>query len=136
MPEHPHSPTYSDDPAYYQVGGWGDQWRTDVISAVDWLGHTFKVGDKVMYCISAGRGQMMAIGEVKQIRARQEPRYRWENHPDPEQTGRQRVLTGHVDVVEVQVLTERTSGGWNNKERTKPAWVNPMNITSLANIND
>ena len=78
------------------------------VAATDWRGNRFCVGDMVMYCIGAGRGQMMAEGRVLQIRT---------NTSYPE--------------IEIQVLTERTSGLWNNEKRTRPAWVNPMNITAV-----
>ncbi len=124
MKQHPHSPVFSDTPTYYQPRSWSDeQWRTDVLSAVDWLGHTFKVGERVMYCIGAGRGQMMALGTVQQIRAK--PGKHWDLET------RRYVEEGVFDV-EVQVLTEKTSGHWGNKERSKPAWVNPMNITAIT----
>lgn len=123
----PHSPTFSDTPTFHQKGGWGDQWRTDGQSAVDWLGNTFSLGDKVMYCIGAGRGQMMAIGTVRQIRSREVTLYGW----NPET--RERMSEPGVEV-EVQVLTEKTSGHWDNEGRSKPAWVNPMNITALAEL--
>ena len=77
------------------------------VAATDWRGNRFSVGDMVMYCVGAGRGQMMAEGRVLQIRP------------------------GKYTTIEVQVLTERTSGAWNNGKRTRPAWVNPMNITAL-----
>lgn len=132
---HPHSPTYSDTPTYHQPGGWGDSWRTDVLSAVDWLGNTFKLGDKVIYCIGAGRGQMMAIGTVRQIRAKDVQYRDWSQSALDDKTGQSRetVVKTRTEI-EVQVLTEKTSGHWGNRERTKPAWVNPMNVTSLENI--
>lgn len=127
MSEHPHSPVYSDEPTFYQAHEWGDKWRTDVLSAVDWLGNIFRLGEKVMYCIGAGRGQMMAIGTVKQIRTRQYEANRWD------QESKSYYKVSMVEI-EVQVLTERTSGHWDNEKRSKPAWVNPMNVTSLNNL--
>jgi hypothetical protein len=115
-----------------------------VVSAVDWLGHRFSVGERVMYCISAGYGQMMAIGEVIQIvkEVKQARSYR-EAEPGEEPEfpgyraingtvypGRMSVYTDYDDIT-VQVKTLKTSGHWNNRERTRPAWVNPMNITAL-----
>lgn len=128
--QNPHSPELKDD---------------KVVSAVDWLGNRFHVGDKVMYCISAGRGQMMAIGEVLQIKndVRQWRSYR---DADPgEKADREytaldgthyRAVTVYTpyDHVTVQVKTLKTSGHWNNQERTKPAWVNPMNITAIKSV--
>lgn len=77
------------------------------VSATDWLGNRFRVGEMVMYCVGAGRGQLMAIGRVLQIQI------------------------DAYDNIKVQVLTEKTSGRWNNTQRTRPAWVNPMNITAI-----
>lgn len=113
------------------------------VSAVDWLGNRFTVGDQVMYCISAGRGQMMAIGEVIQIKHEIQERKRridtTSDDPDaiyyaatewyPELYYKWE-LVPH-DVVTVQVRTLKTSGRWDNEKRSKPAWVNPMNITAL-----
>lgn len=115
------------------------EWDADgnVIGATDWLGNVFKVGDQVTYCIGAGRGQMMAIGrvlklknEVKQRMEFREPKKgETPNYKGP-YTGldyvRYRVL---YDCITVQVLTLKTSGP--SAKRTKPAWVNPMNITAL-----
>lgn len=115
------------------------------ISAADWLGERFAVGEDVIYCIGAGRGQMMAIGRVLQIKAEpmQNDRYR-DPYPGEEPTrhvmhwvNSARVPIPVVDLHEpyhditVQVLTRKASGHWNNRERTRPAWVNPMNITAL-----
>lgn len=125
MTDHwPHSPKFSEERGTYVDSG-GYTWRTDVTEATDWLGHRFKVGDKVLYCVAAGRGQMMAMGEVKAIRCRQYQAQTW----DPETQTR-----GKEDRwdFEVQVITTKTSGHWNNKQRTRPAWVNPMNITSVS----
>lgn len=118
MSLHPSSPTFSDTPVWD-----ANDKRTDVLSAVDWLGNRFKVGDQVLYCIAAGRGQMMALGEVRAIRA-------WENMRKDWDRETREYIAGFE--VEVQVVTQRTSGSWNNKQRTRPAWVNPMNITSMA----
>lgn len=118
----PHSPEFTDNPTFYTPGGYGQEYRTDGVSAVDWLGNRFKLGDLVMYCIGAGRGQMMALGRVQRIRAHKQSPY-WDAE------ARKQVKDGWRWEVEVQVLTERTSGRWGNEARTKPAWVNPMNIT-------
>lgn len=75
-------------------------------AARDWLGNRFVVGERVMYCVGAGRGQLMAIGKVLKI--------------VPEGRG-----------IKVQVLTERTSGAWGNGARSRSAWVNPLNVTAL-----
>lgn len=117
----------------------------EVVSAVDWLGNRFQVGDKVMYCISAGRGQMMAIGEVIQIKneVKQSRRSR-EAEPGEEPDTQYTALNGThyrsvyvytpYDDVTVQVRTLKTSGRWNHEARTKPAWVNPMNITAIKPV--
>lgn len=120
---------WSDTPAYHTNHGGYSDYRTDGLSAVDWLNQRFHLGDTVMYCIGAGRGQMMAIGTVKQIRAKKRAGWHWEKQPD---TTWERVddnLDDPYTEIEVQVLTEKTSGSWDNTKRTRPAWVNPMNIT-------
>lgn len=127
MAAHPHSPTYSDTPTYYQPRSSGDLWRTDGQSAVDWLGNTFKLGDMVIYCIGAGSGQIMAVGEVQQIRTMSTTVWKYDHKT------KQRWTEPDVEV-EVLVLTKKTSSYSENQERAKPAWVNPMNITALANI--
>lgn len=125
----PHSPMYS---------------GSTVISAVDWLGNRFLVGDKVIYCISAGRGQLMAIGEVIAITVeRYMKRTEVEAEPDePDALNRPwlepdrwfRIIKVPSDEVKVQVRTLKTSGKWDNAERKKPAWVNPQNITALQAV--
>lgn len=129
MSNHPHSPVFTDNPTYHQPGGYGTNYRTDGVAAVDWLGNPFRLGDLVMYCVGAGRGQMMALGRVKQIRAHEVDDW------DYRIVDGQRKWTqdGKRWDVEVQVLTEQTSGHWGNEKRTKPAWVNPMNITAFIN---
>lgn len=117
------------------------------ISAVDWLGNRFAVGDTVLYCISAGRGQMMAIGEVLQINndVKQHRSYReaepgeepdwggWIDRLGQQWPARMSVYTPYDDIT-VQVRTLKTSGSWNNRERSRPAWVNPMNIIALPAV--
>lgn len=118
----------------------------EVVAAKDWLGNRFAVGYSVMYCIGAGRGQMMAIGRVLKIR--NEVKHRTITHEAAEGEAHTRVSTWEdpprrwVDVevpyddVTVQVLTERTSGHWGNGARSRPAWVNPMNVTALAVVKE
>ncbi len=101
---HPRDPEFNED--------------GDCCAATDWLGQRFAVGDRVMYCVGAGRGQMMAIGRVVKIEAT--PGRVWDNE-----------VCAYGYRFRVQVLTERTSGCWNNKRRSRPAWVNEMNITAL-----
>ncbi len=96
----------------------------EIVGAYDWLGDPFYVGEQVLYCIGAGRSQLMAVGECLEIVG--EPSHR-------------RVKNKVLDVWEIQeftsvkvkVRTLKTSGEWGNEERTRPAWVNPLNITSL-----
>lgn len=99
-----------------------------VVGAQDWLGGTFRVGDRVMYCIGAGQGQMMAIGVVQKMRAKMVQRTQW----DP--SSMSWVQNVSIWEIEVQVITEKTSSGWNNEKRTRAAWVNPMNITALPAV--
>lgn len=115
-----------------------------VVSAVDWRGNTFRVGEEVLYCISAGRGQMMAIGIVLAIKVEQ--LFRSENvecdSDDPDGQVRPwfdpdhyyKTIKTPYDDITVQVRTLKTSGRWSNQERTKPAWVNPMNITAITPV--
>jgi len=133
----PHSPEFSDTPEWGKASEWDlrADWRLDTVSAIDWLGHRFSVGDRVMYCIGAGRGQMMAIGTVQKMRAKSMTRlvsWEWEGEGD----NRRRVNDVHEQYweVQVQVLTEKTSGSWDNKQRSRPAWVNPMNITAIEGV--
>lgn len=107
------------------------------VSAEDWLGNRFSIGDQVMYCIGAGRGQMMAIGTVQALRVKESSKLQRVDNPAPQSSAwRDRFL--FVDappdkwVVEVQVLTERTSSHWGNGQRSRPAWVNEMNITAIT----
>lgn len=106
--------------------------KEGLVGGIDWLGNEFRIGDLVMYCISAGRGQMMAVGEVVAIRAK--PITEWVNRDELGTEGyrpRHRLVDARV---EVQVLTAKTSGHWNNRARTRPAWVNEMNITSVKGV--
>jgi hypothetical protein len=101
-----------------------------VVAATDWLGNRFKIGDVVMYCISAGRGQMMAFGRVQKMRF---PEFDVGQHWD-NATMAYTPLDTSERQVEVQVLTESTSGNWNNEKRTRASWVNPMNITAVIGM--
>lgn len=109
-----------------------------LLALTDWRGNTYRIGDTVMYCISAGRGQMMAEGRIVQFR--EEPAWRWNlrtpepgDEPNYHTHGGTPYIRQREDYVVygVQVLTSRTSGRWNNEARTRPAWVNEMNITAL-----
>lgn len=113
-----------------------------VIAATDWRGNRFAVGDTVLYCISAGRGQMMAEGVVVQIQSeRRVHRVRRLARDGETATYSFTLSSGGLwegveeetffDDVTVQVHTKATSGRWDNQARSKPAWVNPMNITAI-----
>ncbi len=111
-----------------------------VVAATDWLGNTFRVGEQVMYCIGAGRGQMMAIGEVVKIDSERTTRG-FLRHATPEETpdvirDDERWVWDDLpyDDVRVMVRTLRTSGRFREEPRSKPAWVNPMNITALPAV--
>lgn len=86
-----------------------------LVAATDWLGNQFKVGDIVLYCISAMRSQLMAYGEVVDIKL----------------ADRARGWVSGQDEVKVQVRTIKTAGRWNNQERTRPVWVLSMNVTAM-----
>ncbi len=94
----------------------------ELVAARDWLGNTFAVGDVVLYCVGADRGQMMAVGRVVKLEI-PELGYDAQRAIDSGREVRREVC--------VQVLTAKTSGHWGNGPRTRPAWVNPMNITAL-----
>jgi hypothetical protein len=116
----------------------------EVIAATDWLGNRFTVGDLVMYCIGAGRGQMMAVGRVLKIRS--EVKFRHSSREAREGEAHTRLLHYYdppkrwvdeqlpYDDITVQVITGRTSGLWGNGQRSRPAWVNPMNVTALTGL--
>lgn len=136
---YPTDPVFSDTPTFYKNGEYGDTYRTDLVQVTDWLGNQVRVGDKVMYCIGAGHGQMMAMGKVKAMRGRELSRLSsWDWEKD-ESTGRFRRINEVREnywEIEIQVLTEKTSGAWDNKKRTRPAWVNPMNVTSMSGLTE
>ena len=92
---YPHSPEYDEE--------------GNIVSAIDWLGNRFYIGERVLYCISAGRGQQMAIGVVQEI----------VNNYD----------YSYGEQLEVRILTEKSV--YDSKVRTRPAWVNQNNITSM-----
>lgn len=132
----PRNLVFSDEPTFYQKESYTDKYRTDILSAEDWLGNRFAIGDTVMYCIGAGHGQMMALGVVQQIRAIERQRLRsweWQDEPNGYKRRINEVWDNYWDA-EVQVLTTRTSGSYGNKQRTRPAWVNPMNITAVKGV--
>lgn len=134
MTNYPIDPVFSDTPTFSQREAYSDKYRTDVLQATDWLGNTFSPGDTVVYCIGAGRGQMMAIGEIQKMRALERRRlasWEWVYNPDGSKRDRINDVYENYWDVEVQVLTTKTSGAWENEKRTRPAWVNPMNITAL-----
>lgn len=122
----PHSPEFGPIPTFVEGTYSGSMWHTHVVSAVDWLGARFHVGEKVIYCIGAGRGQVMAIGTVKSMRCREKYAYNLAG------TTKARQPAGWE--IEVQVLTERTSSTWSESKRTKPAWVNAINVTAMPAV--
>lgn len=103
--QHPHSPDYDE--------------QGNPVSAVDWQGNRFHLGQLVYYCIGAGRGQLMAVGTVVKIRVKDGESWNGETK----------------QFVEVSVHTRKTAGSWDNKERSKPTWVNPINITAPVDPN-
>lgn len=134
-----------------RMPGYDAEGTGTVTSAVDWQGNRFHVGETVMYCIGAGRGQMMAIGTVLLIKAEKVGRrfarlprdgdpldkihFHW-NYAVKKYDQDKPFVWDEVeyDEITVQVLTSKTSGRWDNKQRTRPAWVNPMNITAIAQV--
>lgn len=134
----PHSPVY---------GFVEGNDKSVCVQATDWLGNVFKLGDTVIYCIGAGRGQMMALGVVTMILVEHKKHEYWRNPQPGEEPTVMRHTFIHatcqyaeipqVRVVEewdelaVQVLTSKTSGLWGSRQRTRKAFVNPMNITAL-----
>lgn len=125
----PHSPLFGPIAIFEEGISDGNPWLYHVESAIDWLGNRFHVGGKVMYCIAAGRGQVMAIGTVQIIRAREALYF---NPAAARYASPFSALGTHTGwEVEVRVLTEKTSAIWANKRRVKPAWVRPFNITAL-----
>lgn len=122
MPDYPINPMIESET---------DDGKTAVISsAQDWRGNRFAVGDVVMYCIGAGRGQMMAVGEVLEIKGERKTRQTWTGERDADGRAIYTEPVPYWDIT-VKVLTHQTSGSWDNGKRTRPAWVNPMNITSI-----
>lgn len=105
MKRHPSDPEFAED----GVTG---------LSARDWLGNRFFIDDPVIFCISNGHNQMMAVGQVCAIRSKKVTEW-----------------TGLVyDDVTVLVRTAATSGSSDNKARAKATWVNPRNVTSLRGL--
>lgn len=120
------------------------------ISALDWRGNRFHVGETVMYCIGAGRGQRMAIGQVLEMQA--EPRKtKTERLIRPGETPTRTYETTWektprlIELIEVEehyhdfkikVLTEETSGEWDGEKRTRPAWPQPVNMTAIPQVEE
>jgi len=84
------------------------------IGGLDWLGQPYREGDWVIYAIGAGRGQAVAYGQVLKTILREQSYY------------------GGRYEYKVQVQTYMTSANWNNRSRSRPAYVNPMNVTALT----
>ncbi len=125
MIQFPHSPQRDD--------------KGRVISAVDWLGNRFHVGDHVLYSIHHGDTHMMALGEVLQIKAVMRPAKKYRDPEPGEQPDFVNDLadppiglvkyTTFYDEVTVRVRTLRTADPYCKGERKGGAWVNPNNIT-------
>jgi hypothetical protein len=98
----------------------------ECVSAVDWLGNRFHVGDRVLYSIHAGSSTEVAIGEVLAIKSEHHERSRvGRNHPDGTEMWR-----SAWDKITVTVLTEKSSGsGTSRLARTRPAQVKAQNVT-------
>lgn len=106
---HPHSPIRNED--------------GEIVSAVDWLGNRFSVGEYVIYAVGAGRGQLMAYGKVLKIIG--EKKTLWDHEKMEHYEG---------EAISVQVLTEQTSSDWGGEwsgKRKRPAMINPLNVTAL-----
>lgn len=130
-----------------------------IIAATDWLGNEFKLGDRVLYCISAGRGQQMAIGIVKEMTAEiREDRSKITILGDSYMPKPANVYHGHNEYGKpclreyyikdvgwqpetwivygtyelVQVKVQRiAASGYEGIEKKAARFVNSMNITSL-----
>ena len=88
------------------------------VSAEDWLGNRFAIGDAVIYCVGYGsNGGLMAVGRVTGMRFGTQ--------------GRQA-----TPPVEVQVLTHGTPRDWigRSSKRTRPGWINSFNVTAVTGI--
>ncbi len=88
------------------------------VSAVDWLGNRFRVGDPVLYTINGDGTREIALGKVIYIAVAQ--RVDWTGLP--------------YDEVTVQVLTAGTAAPYDANARTKPAWPRATNITAVAGL--
>lgn len=86
-----------------------------IVSAVDWLGNRFRIGDQVLYCITQGSGGLMAYGTVVEI-----------------------ADAGHArfDMLTVKVRTLGTASEWKHRagERRHATWVNAYNVTAVPGM--
>lgn len=114
----------------------------EILSAQDWLGNRFHVGEQVLYCVATGStGCAMAIGIVVRIVSDTKTRYdyrparddetpdfvnRYSNPPTNWMT-----IEVAYDDMRVMVRTLRTSASFDNGKRTRNSWVTAMNITAL-----
>lgn len=126
-----------------------------VITAIDWLGNRLRIGDRVTYCISAGRGQQMAIGILEELRpVLTEDMTKWIEVPDPGTTPnhwnqkpgepKQRyvnngeriwVIYKTYEYAETKIRRLAASG-WDGKNEKAARFVNEMNVTSLEGIKE
>lgn len=111
------------------------------VSAVDWRGNRFAVGDEVLYCVADGYSYCTAVGRVIEIAVKTIQRRRDvettaddpEGHHRPWFDPDRYYRTEHfpVDDVRVLVQTLQTASHGDKGPRAKPGWVNPWNITAL-----
>jgi hypothetical protein len=85
-----------------------------LVGGTDWNSNPYAEGDWVLYAVGAGRGQAVAYGKILKIILKNN------THSNT-----------HLEY-KVQVQTYMTSAKWGNASRTRPAYVNPMNITALT----
>ncbi len=91
-----------------------------IVSALDWLGNRFRLGDPVIYTVNGAGTSVrdIAIGKVTNIVA--------SRHAD---------WTGaEYDIINVQVLTAATGRASDNRPRLVPCWPRAYNITALTGL--
>lgn len=99
---------------YIEDGKYADFVGERLVGGIDWNGQPYSEGDWVIYAIGAGRGQAIAYGKVLKTILKD--------------NGYSTTRLAY----KVQVQTYMTSANWNNQSRTRPAYVNPMNVTALT----
>lgn len=116
-----------------------------ITAATDWLGNTFRVGQRVLYAIHDGDSQQMALGTVIKIVSegdRQVYGFRlaeageeadFVNEINDEKHHWVRVPQTTENLA-VSVKTEQTSNTWDNRKRTRATWVKSSNITAFPNL--